>query len=184
MDLWLKIVLALIGLLLIATLIFWLWYRSVVNGLKHMSAKIDESKNSVYASLVNRFELLKKIAGVLNNYVRREKETLLRAIDLSLPQTEAPISSFTQFSEDLSRSFNSLSVVAEQYPQLKMDEAYVTLCDIDQEAFENLRAARRLYNSNVRLFNQRISTIPISLIAHHNKYDEQSFFSPGDIQSD
>lgn len=72
---------------------------------------------------------------------------------------------------------SAINALAEQYPTLY---SYASMQHFQQDIFdaeEHLQAARRLYNSNVSLYNQRINTFPYLLLAKLHGMKEAKFYT-------
>ena len=76
----------------------------------------------------------------------------------------------------MDENFKRINVVAENYPELKSSENYKTLQQSIADVEEHLQASRRLYNSNVSLFNQMLVTFPTSSIAKNKGLTKKDFF--------
>jgi LemA protein len=63
------------------------------------------------------------------------------------------------------RSLRSLLAVAEAYPDLKADAHYLELQQELAVTEDRIQAARRLFNGNVRDYNQRVQSVPSNLVA-------------------
>ena len=66
--------------------------------------------------------------------------------------------------------------VAEQYPQLRATENFQRLQAQLTETEDEIQAARRIYNSNVRIYNTRIQIFPNSLVAARGDFEPREFF--------
>lgn len=70
----------------------------------------------------------------------------------------------------------AIDALSEQYPVLyssvSMDHFQKSIFDAE----EHLQAARRLYNSNVSLYNQKLVMFPYSIIAGIHKMDKADFY--------
>ncbi len=64
--------------------------------------------------------------------------------------------------EELGSSLRSLLAVAEAYPELEADEQFLDLQRQLVVTEDRIQAARRLYNGNVRTYNQRVDTFPVA----------------------
>ena len=74
-------------------------------------------------------------------------------------------------------SNSAINALAEQYPTLY---SYASMQHFQQYIFdadEHLQAARRLYNSNAALYNQRINTFPYLLLAKLHGMKEAKFYT-------
>ena len=69
-----------------------------------------------------------------------------------------------------------MNVIVENYPDLKANTTFIKLMDGVSEVEEHLQAARRLYNSNVSHYNQKLVTFPSSLVGGWKKLTKRAFF--------
>ena len=82
----------------------------------------------------------------------------------------------------MDENMKKINVVAESYPELKSSENYKTLQQSIADVEEHLQAARRLYNSNVSLFNQLLVTFPTSSIAKNKGMTKKDFFEADEVK--
>ena len=135
-----------------------LWYVSTINKLNRYSVKVDEARSGIDIALTKRFDVLTKMIEVVKSYAKHEKETLF------------------EVNHVMDENFKKINVVAENYPELKASENYKTLQQSIVDVEEHLQAARRLYNSNVSLYNQLLVTFPTSSIAKSKGMTKKEFF--------
>ena len=79
---------------------------------------------------------------------------------------------------------SAINALAEQYPALY---SYASMQHFQQDIFdaeEHLQAARRLYNSNASLYNQRINTFPYLLLAKLHGMKEAKFYTVEEKKKD
>ena len=79
---------------------------------------------------------------------------------------------------------SAINALAEQYPTLY---SYASMQHFQQDIFdaeEHLQAARRLYNSNVSLYNQRLHTFPYLLLAKLHGMKEAKFYAVEEKKKD
>ncbi|HEY8406018.1 MAG TPA: LemA family protein [Acholeplasma sp.] len=165
----------LIGIAVLA-LIFFIWYFTEVNAFNTMLVKIDESESSIDIALTKRYDILTKMVSATKGYMKHEQETLTKVISMRQPAHNAPIAEKEAFANQLSAGLSAINVVAEQYPDLKASANFAKLQDATVEVEENLQAARRVYNSNVSLYNQKVVVFPSSIIANWKKFTKKDFF--------
>ena len=84
----------------------------------------------------------------------------------------------------MDENFSKINIVAENYPELKSSENYKTLQQSIVEVEEHLQAARRLYNSNVSIYNQMIVSFPISIIAKSKGMVKKDFFEADETKKE
>ncbi len=137
-------------------------FVSVYNDIQRLNIKMDEAFANIDVALAKRYSVLTKLFEVAKGYAKHEKETLVAAIDLrnglSLEEKEEAASV-------IEGEFARFNVLAESYPDLKADSVFLRLQEGVVDTEEHLQAARRLYNSNVSRFLQRVQTFPGSLFA-------------------
>jgi LemA protein len=167
------LVLLIVGLL---ALILIGWIISTINSFRKMLVKIDESESSIDVSLTKRFDLLTKMFSAAKGYMKHEQETLTKVVAMRQPAHGAPMAEKQEFADQVSRGLQAINVVVEQYPDLKASQNVLKLQDATLEVEENLQAARRVYNSNVSYYNQKVVVFPSNVIANWKKFEKRAFF--------
>ncbi len=79
---------------------------------------------------------------------------------------------------------SAINALTEQYPILY---SYASMQHFQHDIFdaeEHLQAARRLYNSNVSLYNQRLNTFPYLLLAKLHGMQEAKFYTVEEKKKD
>lgn len=170
----------------IIVLIIAAWYISTSNKLNRAVVKIDESLSGIDVALTKRYDVLTKMIDVVKAYAKHEKETLFEVINL---RKDMSIQEKNEANKAMDENMKKINVVAENYPELKSSENYKTLQQSIADVEEHLQAARRLYNSNVSLFNQLLVTFPTSSIAKNKGMTKKDFFEAdetkkGDVKID
>lgn len=90
----------------------------------------------------------------------------------------------TSVQQGLTGVNSAINALAEQYPTLY---SYASMQHFQQDIFdaeEHLQAARRLYNSNVSLYNQRLRTFPYLLLAKLHGMKEAKFYAVDEKKKD
>ena len=162
----------LIALLVLAIIIV-IWIISVSNGLNRSIVKIDEASSGIDVALTKRYDTLTKMIDVVKGYAKHEKETIFEVINLRKNMsTEEKVEANKKMSSNLQKIY----ALAESYPELKSSENYNTLQKSIADVEEHLQAARRMYNSNVSIYNQKLVTFPTSMIANAKGLTKKDFF--------
>lgn len=162
--------------ILVLAVIFISWYISTFNAFRRMQVKINESESSIDVALTKRFDLLTKMFAATKGYMKHEKETLTEVVKMRQPGSSASIQEKQEFANQLTRGLEAINVVVEQYPDLKASQTVLKLQDTTAEVEENLQAARRVYNSNVSIYNQKIVVFPSNLVASWKHFEKRDFF--------
>jgi len=171
-------ILIIVGIVLFILVI---WYISVSNKLNRAVVKIDESLSGIDVALTKRYDVLTKMIDVVKAYAKHEKETLFEVINLRKDMT---MQEKNDANKAMDENFKRINVVAENYPELKSSENYKTLQQSIADVEEHLQASRRLYNSNVSLFNQMLVTFPTSSIAKNKGLTKKDFFEADETKKE
>ncbi|MEA4920021.1 MAG: LemA family protein [Clostridiaceae bacterium] len=164
-----EVVLVLCGI----AVVLLVWYISCSNSLKRMVVKIDEGLSGIDVALTKRYDSLTKIMDVAKSYAKHESEVLGEVIRLRSGMT---MTEREQAGEAIGRMADRMNILAEAYPQLASSENYRQLQMAAADAEEHLQAARRLYNSNVSVYNQAVVSFPKSIVASNLGMTKKEFF--------
>ncbi len=115
----------------------------------------------------------------VKTYAKHEKETLFEVINLRKGMS---LEEKNQENSKMTKNLERINVLAEAYPELKSSENYKTLQQSIVDVEEHLQAARRMYNSNVSMFNQMIVTFPTSIVANSKSLTKKAFFEAEDVK--
>lgn len=168
------IVVAIIVVILVISVIAW-WIKTG-NLLKREVVKIDESSSGIDVALTKRYDLLTKAVAVVKGVAKHEKETLIGVIEMRRPAADASMKEKSEFATSMTKAFDSINIVAEKYPEIKANQNFTALQNQISEVEEQLQAARRVYNSNVSIYNQDIVVFPKSIVANHLRMVKRDFF--------
>lgn len=166
------IVIAVIVILIIV------WMVSLYNSLKKIEVKCDESLSGIDVALEKRFDELTKLLDVTKGYAKHEAETLENVIKwrAGAKVSDSTIEEKNALLGQLDQVAKGLNVVVEKYPELKADTLFKNLQASISDTEEHLQAARRLYNSNVTIINQKIVVFPNSIVAGMFHIVKREFF--------
>lgn len=163
----------------IVVFIFVIWYISTSNKLNRLVVKIDESLSGIDVALTKRYDVLTKMIEVVKSYAKHEKETLFEVIKL---RDNMSLKEKSEANQAMDENLRKINIVAENYPELKSSENYKTLQQTIVDVEEHLQAARRLYNSNVSLYNQQLVSFPTSFVAKNKAMVKKDFFEIDEIK--
>lgn len=152
------------------------WAIGEINSFRRMQIKIDESESSIDVALTKRYDLLTKLFQAAKGYMKHEAETLQKVVEMRQPARTASIEEKEKFANEMTRGLQAINVVVEQYPDLKATQNIVKLQEASIEVEENLQASRRVYNSNVSIYNQKVIVFPSNIIAKWKNFTKRDFF--------
>lgn len=164
------------GIIIAAVLLFVvfcaaLWAVMAANRFRRLTVKISEGESGIDVALNKRYDTLTKMLEVCRQYAAHEVEAFSKTIELRRGMTMPEL---REASAQMDEMAARLHIVAEQYPQLRSAEVFLSLQGGIRDTEEHLQAARRLYNSNVSAFNQYLVTWPYSVVG--KKYNPYAFF--------
>jgi LemA protein len=125
--------------------------------------------------------LIPNLVECVKGYSKYEKEIFENVVSLRTRYINNNKINLKQ-AEELNNNINKIIAVAENYPELKSSENYKTLQQTIVDVEEHLQAARRLYNSNVSLYNQQLVSFPTSSVAKNKAMVKKDFFEIDEIK--
>ena len=170
------VAIAIAAVVLIFVIALVAWWISTGNLLRREVVKIDESASGIDVALTKRYDLLTKSVAVVKGVAKHEQETLTNVIAMRRPASDASMKEKAEFETSMTKAFDSINIVAEKYPEIKANQNFTQLQNQVAEVEEQLQASRRVYNSNVSVYNQDIVVFPKSLVANHLRMTRRDFF--------
>ena len=166
-------VIVVVGLLLLTGLI----YVLVRNNMVSLRNRCDEAWSGIDVQLKRRHDLVPNLVETVKGYATHERETFEKVTQAraAAMQASGPEQA-SQAESQLTAALGGLRVVAEQYPQLRATENFQQLQRQLSQLEDEIQASRRIYNSNVQLYNTRIQQSPWSIIARQGGFTDKPFF--------
>ena len=166
------VVIALIVVLAIVFLVLG-WGVATSNGIKRLDLKCKEALADIDVALMKRHDSLTKLLDVVKGYQKHELDTLTQLTSMRSGMAMNERVNATRQMNDL---MGRINVVAENYPELKSNANFRQLQTAIMDTEEHLQAARRLYNSNVNIYNQKLVVFPDSIVANMMGAQQKNFF--------
>lgn len=155
-----------------------LWVIRIKNELQSMQLKINESASGIHIQLQKRFDTLTKLVDTVKGQVEFEKSTLETITSLRSGISNLGINEANQKIDEIHKNIN---LAFESYPNLGTNISFQKLMNEVSIIEREISATRRLYNSNVTLFNQRIYTFPANIFASKRQYIGVELFQASEI---
>jgi LemA protein len=167
-----KTLLVVLGLIAVAALFLGVQYNKLVSLQESTSAKWS-ALDSQYK---RRFELIPQLVATVQGSANFEKETLENVVEarasvgrVQLPEgafdDPAKLQSYIEAQSSLGSALQRLLVVAEQYPDLKASQNFLSLQDQLEGTENRIAVARSDYIESVQGYNTRLRSFPANLIA-------------------
>ena len=170
-----------VGILLLIIVIGVIWFISISNSLNRAIVKIDEASSGIDVALTKRYDTLTKMMDVVKAYAKHEKDTIFEVINLRSNMT---VAEKAEANTKMNNNLAKINALAENYPELKSSENYNTLQKSIADTEEHLQAARRMFNSNVSIYNQKIVSFPSSIIANSKGLTKKDFFEADEVKKE
>jgi len=139
---------------------------------------IDNAWANVDTELRRRYDLIPNLVQTVEGYASHEREVLRRVIEArqEAVQRVGEVEDQAAPERTLVQSLRSLLALAEAYPDLKADAHFLELQEELAITEDRIQAARRLFNGNVRDFNQRVESLPSNLVAALGGFRRRDYF--------
>lgn len=157
------------GYIIIGAVIAFLiiWVISVRRKLVVLEENINSAMSQIGLQLSSCFDALTALPDLARGYAARESQTLTETIKSRrsvIIATSTPEDVLKQ--EDvISEVLDRISVVAEQYPELKANEKYVRCMNAVDSYEKMVRTGSLIYNDSVTRLNRELRMFPTFLIA-------------------
>jgi LemA protein len=154
-------------------------YILINNSLVGARNKCDEAWSGIDVQLKRRHDLVPNLVETVKGYAAHEQQTLSRVTDAragAVAAQNAPPAERGQAESQLSSALGGINAVAEQYPQLRAADNFMRLQAQLAEIEDEIQASRRIYNSNVQIYNTRQQVFPNSIVAARGGFTPREFF--------
>jgi LemA protein len=171
---WFIVVLVLLVLVAVAVV-------ALYNGLVQSRNRVDNAWGQVDVQLNRRYDLIPNLVETVKGYASHEKETLEKVISARNAAMAAnDPGAQAQADNMLTGMLRQLFAVAEAYPNLKANQNFQQLQSQLSETENKIAVSRQIYNDTVLTYNNKVQTIPSSLVAGIAGFKSRNFFdAPG-----
>jgi len=164
-----------------------LWGVGTYNALVSMDEGVKSAWGQVENQYQRRYDLVPNLVETVRGYASHEKEvfeevTKARAsvgqlkVSPEILKDPAAFQRFQQAQDGLSAALTRLLAVAENYPNLKANENFLTL-QAQLEGTENrIAVERRRFNEQVQRYNTTLRRFPASIIASMTGFTARPYF--------
>lgn len=175
-----------IGAVFFVTMLIFMNGCSSFNNMATKEETVDQVWGDVQAQYQRRLDLIPKLVKTVEAYANFEKSTLTAVIEARANATKVTIDpsklnaeSLAQFEAaqtQLSSSLGRLMVVAEQYPNLKADQQFLSLQSEIAGTENRITIARKDFNKTVVEYNKYIKVFPKNVWAGAFGYSRKDYF--------
>src|SRR5579883_3115231 len=153
----------------------------IYNSLVQLRVRSDSAWADIDVQLKRRHDLIPNLVETVKGYAAHEKSTFediakYRSAAMSATGPEAQ----AQAEGQLTSALRGLLAVAENYPQLRASEQFISLQQQLQNLENDIQNSRRYYNAVVRDLNTKIQTFPTNIFASLLGFKQRNFFEISD----
>jgi LemA protein len=149
----------------------------IYNGFVRLRNQVDEAFSTMDVYLKRRYDVIPNLVEIVKGYAAHERDTLERVVEArSMAVNAGNLEERSKGDEMLSGTLKSLFAIAENYPSLKADGAFINLQNQLSEVEKDILQSRKYYNGVVRAMNTRVETFPANLFANVMGFRRCSFF--------
>src|SRR3989344_4069425 len=164
-------------IILIILIAIAVWLIGVYNGLIRTRNRVDEGWSDIEVQLKRRYDLIPNLVNTVKGYAKHEEGVFTKVTDARAAAMSAPNPAQKLAAENqLSQTIRSLFAVAENYPELKANQNFLSLQSDLTDTEDKIQAARRFYNGTVRDYNTKIQSFPSNLFAGMLGFTAKTFF--------
>ena len=138
----------------------------IFNGLIALKNDIDKALSNIDVMLKQRHDELPKLLDVCKGYMEYERDTLQKITQARAQyQLASTVDQKAQADQSMTSALRGFFAVAENYPQLKANDNFLTLEKRITELESQIADRREYYNDSVNTFNTRIQQMPDTFVA-------------------
>ena len=155
-----------------------IWIILTYNVLVRTRQQVRESWSGIDTELKRRYDLVPNLVEAVRGYAAHEKEVLTSVTEARQRAKASGGSPGSQAADEkiLVASMQRLLAVAEDYPDLKASEHFLSLQEELANTEDRIQAARRFFNANVRDLNTRLEVFPSNLVGSVFSFKKEEFF--------
>ncbi len=166
-----------IGILVLLVAVALIYFVTVYNGLIVVKNNIPKAWSNIDVLLKQRHDELPKLIKTCESYMKYEKDTLAKVIELrSSAMSAGGVAEKARVEGELTRTLGKLFVLAENYPDLKAQAQFQQLQHRISDLENQIADRREFYNESVNNYNIRIESLPDSFVAGFMGLKSQEMF--------
>jgi len=147
------------------------------NRLIRSRNRVDTAWSDIDVQLQRRHDLIPRLVTAVDQYAKYERATLEAVTELRAEAMQvADVRAKGKVEEKLSAGIERIIALAENYPDLKANENFLSLQNELVETENYLQFARRFYNGSVRDYNTTTETVPSNFVAGWFSFTPREFF--------
>jgi len=151
---------------------------TLYNKLVKNKQLVEEGWSGIDVQLKRRADLIPNLIETVKGYMTHEREVFEKVTELRAKAQAAgdDVAKRAEAEGALSQALMNLFAVAENYPELKANENFLSLQNSLSEVEDEVQLSRRYYNGAVRNNNVLVEQFPSNLVANWFKFLTAEYF--------
>lgn len=178
MDFVVSLLLILCSFLFLLTSVFVVYVVVVYNNLRIAMILVDEAWSGIGVQLKKRFDLIPNLVETVKGYMSHESSLLEKITSLrsNMVSSVSDVDKIGKLEGEFRSTLKTLFAVAENYPDLKANQNFLSLQSTLKSIEDDIEKSRRYYNGTVRDLNSKIVVFPNNFIANLFSIKQRNFF--------
>lgn len=153
------------------------WVATTYNNLISLQNTVDNSWADVETQYQRRVDVIPNLVSTVKGYAKQESDVFTKVAELrSQWQSAGTVDEKIATAQKIDGAIGRLIAVAENYPQLKSSENFLSLQDELSGTENRISFARTKYNDAVRTYNTATQTVPSNIIAGTFNFKQKQSF--------
>ncbi len=154
-----------------------LWFIGSYNGLVRADETVNEKWANVQTAYQRRADLIPNLVETVKGYASHEKEVFTTVTEARAAIMNAKTPSQLQAADtQLTAALKTLFAVAENYPNLKANENFLSLQDELAGTENRVKVERDIYNQAVKDYSIKIRRFPTNIVANIFGFSPRDMF--------
>lgn len=154
-----------------------LWFIATYNKLIGLRNKKDDQWSQIEVQLKRRADLIPNLVETVKGYAKHEKGTFEEVIKARNTYLEAKTpEAEIKASAGVSNALSKLFALAENYPELKANQNFLSLQNDLKDTEDKISYARQFYNDSVLTYNNKVEMVPSNIVASLTGFKKGTFF--------
>lgn len=151
------------------------------NNLVKLRNGVENAWSDINMELERRISLTDNLVETVKRYATHEKSTMEEVTQASYNLQDAwTVHEIAEADIQLTHALNNLFVMAENYPNLKVDKSFKTLTEQLTEIEDMIFHYRQFYNDKVYVYNNKCHMFPNNIVANYFGFQYIEYFQPGE----
>jgi LemA protein len=147
------------------------------NGLVTAHEEVVAAEANIDTYLQRRADLIPNVVATVKDFAKHETEVYDRVLEAREKLVGADtVAEKAEANEELTSALQGLTVIVENYPELKSDATYVSLMDELEGSENRIATARKDYNDTVQSYNNKVIKFPGSIYASIFGFEKAEYF--------